>query len=126
MDMRTPRARVKGWGSAKAGTGHFISQRMSAIALAVLAPFFLVTFAGALGLPWAEAAGVYRSPFNAIVAALFLAAAFYHLSLGLQVVIEDYVHSPGLRTGSLIAVKLGAAILGFASVFAVAMLAFSV
>lgn len=126
VDFRTPGARVRGHGSAKAGTDHFWQQRVSAIGLAILTPFFIVTFAIALGKPWEEVVSLYKSPFNAIVAALFLLVVFHHLKLGLQVVIEDYVHHPGWRTGSLIAVKLIGTLLGFAAAFSVAMIAFSV
>ncbi len=125
-DMRTSRAKVRGLGSAKSGTEHFISQRVSAIGLVLLTPFFIIPFAVSLGQPWGDVISTYKSPMNAIIAALFLLAVFHHLKLGLQVVIEDYVHAPALRTFSLLAVKLLATGLGFASAFAVAMIAFSV
>ncbi len=125
-DMRTSRAKVRGLGSAKSGTEHFISQRISAIGLVFLTPFFIVPFVVALGQPWGEVISIYKSPMNAIIAALFLLAVFHHLKLGLQTVIEDYVHSPAWRTGSLLAVNLVATGLGFAAAFSVAMIAFSV
>ena len=125
-DMRTPRARVRGLGSARSGTEHFWHHRLSAVALALLLPFFIVPFVSALGRPWDEVVAVYKSPFNAIVAAVFLLVVFQHLKMGLQVVIEDYVHAPAWRTGSLIAVKLIGTLLGFAAAFSVAMIAFSV
>ena len=125
-DMRTSRAKVRGLGSAKSGTGHFISQRISAIGLALLTPFFIVPFVVSLGQPWEEVISTYKSPLNAIVAALFLLAVFHHLKLGLQTVIEDYVHAPAWRTGSLLAVNLIGTALGFAAAFSVAMIAFSV
>lgn len=125
-DMRTSRAKVRGLGSAKSGTGHFISQRISAIGLVFLTPFFMVPFVIALGQPWGEVVSIYKSPMNAIVAALFLLAVFHHLKLGLQTVIEDYVHAPAWRTGSLLAVNLIGTGLGFAAAFSVAMIAFSV
>ncbi len=125
-DMRTSRAKVRGLGSAKSGTGHFISQRISAIGLVLLTPFFIVPFAVSLGQPWGEVISTYKSPLNAIVAALFMLAVFHHLKLGLQTVIEDYVHAPAWRTGSLLAVSLISTGLGFAAAFSVAMIAFSV
>ena len=125
-DMRTPGARVRGLGTAGSGTEHFWQQRLTAIGLALLTPFFIVTFAGALGKSWVEVVAIYKSPFNAIVAALFLLVVFHHLKLGLQTVIEDYVSHPGWRTGSIIAVKLIGTLLGFAAAFSVAMIAFSV
>jgi len=125
-DMRTSRAKVRGHGSAKSGTEHFISQRVSAIGLIFLTPFFIVPFVIALGKPWGEVISIYKSPMNAIVAALFLLAVFHHLKLGLQTVIEDYVHAPAWRTCSLLAVNLIGTGLGFAAAFSVAMIAFSV
>lgn len=125
-DMRTSRAKVRGLGSAKSGTGHFISQRISAIGLVFLTPFFMVPFVIALGQPWGEVVSIYKSPMNAIVAALFLLAVFHHHKLGLQTVIEDYVHASAWRTGSLLAVNLIGTGLGFAAAFSVAMIAFSV
>ena len=125
-DMRTSRAKVRGLGSAGSGTEHFMAQRISAIGLALLTPFFMVPFVTALGKPWIEVVTIYKSPINAIIAALFLLAVFHHLKLGLQTVIEDYVHAPAWRTGSLLAVRLGGTLLGFAAAFSVAMIAFSV
>ena len=126
MTMTTPRRRVRGLGSARSGTEHWWHQRLSAISLAVLAPFFFIPFAMALGRPWLEAVAIYKHPFNAIVAAAFLLAAFWHLRLGLQVVIEDYIHAPALKTGLLIAMKLGTLLVGFAAAFSVGMIAFAV
>ncbi len=124
MTMQTPTARVRGLGSAKGGTDHWWHQRVSAVSMAVLAPLFLIPFAMNLGQPWEEVARFYKSPVNAIIAMLFVIASFYHLRLGLQVVIEDYLHG-GTRTVLLVAMKLLSFALGFAAVFSVAMLAFS-
>lgn len=125
-DMRTSRAKVRGLGSAKSGTEHFISQRVSAVGLAILTPFFIIPFVKALGQPWDDVISIYKSPLNAIIAALFMLAVFQHLKLGLQTVIEDYVHAPAWRTTSLLAVKLIGTFLGFAAAFSIAMIAFSV
>lgn len=125
MSMQTPTARVRGLGSAKGGTDHWWQQRVSAVAMAVLAPLFLIPFAMKLGKPWEEVASFYKHPLNAIIASLFLIATFYHLRLGLQVVIEDYVHGAAGKV-ALVAMKLLSIALGFAAVFSVAMVAFSV
>ena len=126
MTMITSRKQVRGLGSTRSGTEHWWTQRLSAISLAVLAPLFFIPFAIALGKPWEEVVTIYKHPFNAIIAAAFLLAVFHHMRLGLQVVIEDYIHAPALRTGLLIAVKLVSILLGFAAAFSVAMIAFSV
>ena len=96
MRFRTDRQRVDGLGSAKEGTGHFWTQRVTAIALLPLTLLFIFPFASALGTDFEAARAVYASPFNAIVAILFIGTAFYHLQLGLQVVIEDYIHDHAL------------------------------
>lgn len=123
MSMQTPAARVRGLGSAKSGTEHWWQQRLTAIGLALLAPFFLIPFAMKVGAPWDEVIDFYRHPFNAIVAGLFVLVAFRHMALGLQVVIEDYVGNHGWRLGAVIAVKLVAGLMAFAAVFALVMIA---
>ena len=69
-DMRTSRAKVRGLGSAKAGTEHFIAQRVSAVGLVLLTPFFIVPFVSALGKPWEVVISIYKSPMIAIIAAV--------------------------------------------------------
>ena len=125
MSFKTPMSRVSGLGSAKDGTGHWWAQRITAIALVPLTLLFLFPFAGALGGEHEAVSAVYASPFNAIIAVLFIATAFRHLQLGLQVVIEDYVHAPAWRTGLLLGSTHFCAFFGLAGVFAVARLAFS-
>lgn len=125
MNYRTDKQRVAGLGSAKEGTGHFWTQRVTALALIPLTLLFLFPFASALGSDFETVRAVYSSPFNAIVAILFIGTAFYHLQLGLQVVIEDYVHDHALKTGALLANTLLTWAFGLAGVFAVARVAFS-
>jgi len=125
MRFRTDRQRVDGLGSAKEGTGHFWTQRVTAIALVPLTLLFIFPFASALGTDFEAARAGYASPFNAIVAILFIGTAFYHLQLGLQVVIEDYIHDHALKTGALLANTLLTWAFGLAGVFAVARVAFS-
>lgn len=118
--MKTSRAHVVGLGSAKSGTGHWWSQRLTAIALIPLTVLFLFPFLEALKAADADAAAaVYQNPFNAIVAALFIATLFYHLKLGLQIVIEDYVHAPFWRMFAVISNTLFCVGVGFAGVAAV-------
>lgn len=118
-DFRTPRARASGLGSAKDGVHHWWSQRVTAIALIPLGILFVFPFVNALGQPHAEVIEFYQSPWNAIVAILFLGVAALHLQQGLQVVIEDYVHSKPLLTAALL-VNIGFCwVLGLAGVFAV-------
>ena len=125
MSFKTDRARVDGLGSAKEGTHHFSVQRITAVALIPLTLFFIFTLASAMGAPLAEVRATYASPFNAIVAILFIGTSFYHLKLGLQVVIEDYVHTPATRTGLLIGNILFCWAFGLSGVFAIAKIAFT-
>jgi len=101
-ELRTPLSRVRGLGSAKTGTGHFIAQRVSAIALALLLPVFLFQLARHGGGEYEAARAWISSPAGALVTLLTLTAAFYHMRLGLQVVIEDYIHKPGSKSALLI------------------------
>lgn len=124
MDYRTDRARVSGLGSAKDGTHHFWIQRVSSVALIPLTLLFVFTFAGALGGEYETVLATYANPWNAIVAILFLLTAFYHAQLGLQVVIEDYVHGK-LRLPLILANIIFTWGLALAGVFAVAKIAFT-
>jgi succinate dehydrogenase / fumarate reductase membrane anchor subunit len=124
MSFKTDYGRVQGLGSAKDGTHHFWTQRLSAIALIILTPFFIIPLAYTLGLPHAQMLETYQHPFHAIVAALFILTCFYHLKLGLQTVIEDYTHG-GTRTALIVFANLLCGALGFSGLFAVAKIAFS-
>ena len=104
MSLRTPLGRVLGLGSAKAGFHHWWAQRLTATALAPLGLWFVFSV---IGLPstdyWAVAAWV-GEPLHAILLLLFLLTLLYHSSLGVQVVIEDYVHGAP-KVVSLVVVK---------------------
>ena len=93
-DFRTPLKRAVGLGSAKDGTGHFLWQRITAIALVLLGAYLIGIVLGLGGADYQRAHAIVASPFNATVLAAFLIAASWHAKLGLQVVIEDYVHTP--------------------------------
>ena len=125
MIHRTPRARVSGLGSAGQGTHHWWLQRISALALIPLAVLFIVPFAGVLGGERSEVLALYARPFHAIVAVLFIGVAFRHLALGLQVVIEDYVHAKTWRTGLLVGNSMFCFTFGLAGIFAVLKIAFT-
>lgn len=124
MSYKTDHGRVMGLGSAKDGTHHFWVQRVTAVALAILTPLFVIPFAYNVGDSYDAVRESYGHPVNAIVAALFIITAFYHLKLGLQVVIEDYVGG-GTRIACIIAMNLFCALVGFTALFAIAKIAFS-
>ena len=125
MINRTPRARVSGLGAAGQGTHHWWLQRISAVALLPLSALFIVPFAGAVGGEHDAVLALYAHPFHALVAVLFIAVAFRHLALGLQVVIEDYVHAKAWRTGLLVGNSMFCFAFGLAGVFAVLKIAFA-
>ncbi|MEO0817546.1 MAG: succinate dehydrogenase, hydrophobic membrane anchor protein [Pseudomonadota bacterium] len=102
-DFSTPMARARGLGSAKAGTDHHIRQRVSAIALIFLVPWFLYSVIHASQAGFAGAQAWVAQPWNAILLILTFGAAFYHMRLGMQVVIEDYINKSGRKSALLIA-----------------------
>jgi succinate dehydrogenase / fumarate reductase membrane anchor subunit len=95
--MRTPLGKVRGLGSAKEGANHFIKQRVTAIALVVLVPFVLYSLISATSGGYETAAAWVSDPINGIILLLTTGAAFYHMRLGMQVVIEDYIAKHGTR-----------------------------
>ena len=116
---KTPRGRAIGLGAAGSGVHHWWVTRVESVALIPLGLLFVFPFASALGEGHAAVLAVYSHWFNAVVAVLFLAMTFHHLMLGLQVVIEDYVHHKGWLTGLLIANQMFCAFFGLAGIFAV-------
>ncbi len=123
-NLRTPLSKVKGHGSAKEGTGHFWYQRLTALALAPLCLWFCFSIASLPQMSYDTFTTWLSSPFSAIMLILVLATAFFHASLGLQVIIEDYVSSTPLRTAGIIAVKLLCVALAVTGIFSVLKIAF--
>ena len=119
MSLRSPLGRVLGHGSAKDGTDHFVSQRISAIALALLGLWFLYSMLTIETLTYLDVFRFFQDPLNTVLMALLCLTVAYHSWLGVQVVIEDYVHSVGLKTFSLIASRFAHAFIAIASVYAV-------
>ncbi len=116
---RTPTATARGLGSAKDGVNHFIKQRVTAIALVVLVPWFVISALFAVDAGYDSALAWIAAPWNAVALILLCAAAFFHMRLGLQVVIEDYIQGHGLRQAALIANSFFAIILFAACAMAV-------
>ena len=122
--MRTPLGRVRGLGSAKSGTGHFWLQRVTAVSNLILAVIFVFVVISLVGKPYPAAVATLGNPFIAILALLFILSACVHMRLGMQVVIEDYVHTEGLKILAVIANTFFAIAIGAASAFAVLKLSF--
>lgn len=126
MKFRTPLKVVKGHGSAKLGTGHFIHQRITGIALIPLVFLFMCTLVSMLTAQSYEEIVVRLSnPFWATSLILFILVGFYHGALGMQVIIEDYVHNDMQRMFLLIALRLAAGFLAVLGTLSVLFIAFS-
>jgi len=91
-DMRTPLSRVRGLGSAREGTEHFWRQRLTAIANIPLLGFFIFVVVKLNGAGHAELVAYLSQPWVAIIMLIVLGSGIYHMKLGMQVIIEDYVH----------------------------------
>jgi succinate dehydrogenase / fumarate reductase, membrane anchor subunit len=117
--MRSPLGRAVGLGSAKEGVEHWWAQRITAIALVPLTLWFVIAIIGLVGADLETVQNWVSRPFPAIVLVLLLIATFYHVSLGLQVVIEDYVHTELPKLGLLVALRLLCFGFAVAGIFAV-------
>ncbi len=102
MSMQTPLKKVRGLGSAKSGTEHFWQQRLTAIANLPLLVFFVWFVISHLGADRAAVVASVKNPLIAIALLLTLTSVFWHMRLGLQVVIEDYVHSHSSKIAALL------------------------
>lgn len=122
MSFLTDRARANNHGSAKEGADHWWQQRVTAVALIPLGLLFIFPFARALGSGYEAVIALYSHPLHAIVACLFILVAFNHLRLGLQVVIEDYVHGM-IKTPAVLANIIFCGAFAFAGVFAIVRIA---
>lgn len=121
--FRTPLKNVRGLGAAKTGTEHFVHQRLTATALVFLAIWFVVFVLGLIGSDYAAATEAVSRPWNAVLLVGFLLAMFWHAQLGLQVVLEDYIHNSLLALALQTTVKFIAVVGAIASVFAVVRIA---
>jgi len=119
QDFRTPLKRVRGLGSAKSGTQHFIVQRVTAVALVPLSLWAIFLALALVHADYAKARAMLHHHFAAVWLSAFVIAVFWHAQLGLQVVIEDYVHTPWLEVVSQLAVKFFCIAGAITSVFAI-------
>ena len=122
--LRSPLGRAIGLGSAKEGVQHWWAQRVSAVALIVLGLWFAASLISLAGADRAAVVAWLHHPLPAILTVLLLIAVFYHAALGLQVVIEDYVHSEWLKLSTLVAMRLISIAFAVAGIFAVLRIAF--
>lgn len=118
-EMRTPLKRARGLGSAQSGIGHWWMQRVTAVALIVLGIWLVCFVLSLLHSDYAHAHAALAKPWNAVLMIGFVIAAFWHGQLGLQVIIEDYVHTQWLEMTLMVAIKLLAVLFALAGVLAV-------
>ncbi|MGF1594242.1 MAG: succinate dehydrogenase, hydrophobic membrane anchor protein [Kiloniellaceae bacterium] len=123
--LRSPLGRVRGLGSAKDGTAHWWAQRLTALALIPLTVWFCISVIAMSGAGYATVAAWAGSPLVAGLLILLIVATFYHGALGLQVVIEDYVHHEMSKLALLLVVKAASLVLALAGVLSVLTLLFA-
>ena len=121
--LRNPLKTARGLGSAKDGTGHFIVQRITAIALVFLTIYVVGLVVSLIGGDHAAIRARVGHPCNAVLLVSFLVASFWHAKLGLQVIIEDYVHTPWSATALHLANIFVCFVAATASVLAVVRIA---
>ncbi len=121
---RSPLARARGLGAAGEGAAHWWAQRLTAVALVPLLLWFAASVCAMTGAGHQEVRAWIADPVVAILLILMTVAGFHHAQLGVQVVIEDYVHAEWLKIASIVMAKFAAFALGVAAVFSVARIAF--
>jgi succinate dehydrogenase / fumarate reductase membrane anchor subunit len=118
-EFRTPMKIANGLGSARSGARHFMAQRITAVALVALGLWIVWIALEVLHMDYASAHALIAKPWNAVLMIAFLITSFWHAQLGLQVVIEDYVHAKGFELALQIAIKFACFLGAAASVLAV-------
>lgn len=124
MGMQSDLARVRHLGSAKEGTHHWWGQRLTAIALVPLSLWFIWQAISLGGLDWVAYKAWISHPANTLLMVMFVIAVFHHMQLGLQVVVEDYVHGEGAKITLLVLNKLLAVLLGGSCILSILKVAF--
>ena len=124
--MSTPLARVRGLGAARSGTEHFWRQRLTAVANVPLTIAFVLIVVTLLGRNHAAVVQILGSPLVAVIMLLFIMSVTMHMRIGMQVIIEDYVHDEGAKLVLLMANTVFTVAVALASAFAILMLSFKV
>jgi len=119
MRLRSPLGRVLGSGSAKDGTGHWWAQRVSATGLLILGTWFLYSLAGIADFGHSQVLDWVSQPWNGVMLLLLCGTLAWHSTLGVQVVIEDYVHAPFVKVVALLLNRFGHVAVAVATAFAI-------
>ena len=123
-DLRTPLGRARGLGSAKQGVHHWWAQRLTAVALIPLVVWFAVSLVMLSGADYATVRAWIGSPLVMVLLILTIAVGLHHAQLGMQVVIEDYVHADGVKLALIVLVRFLAVFFGLAAIVAILRIGF--
>lgn len=123
-DMNTPLSSVRGLGSAKEGTEHFWRQRLTAVANIPLLLFFVISLISLLGDDYATVVGYLGSPLVSALMLMVILSAVIHMRLGMQVIIEDYIHGELLKVGCVMLNTFFAIFVGLVSAVALLKMSF--
>jgi succinate dehydrogenase / fumarate reductase membrane anchor subunit len=121
--LQTPLHKVRGLGASHSGTGHFWRERVTAVALIPLSLWFLYVMLGLAGTSEVTALQFLAHPLNAIMMAAFIVFSLYHAALGLQVVVDDYIHTPGAKIFLLLVIRFSVIAIGSTCLFAIVRIA---
>ena len=126
MSLQSPLAKVLGLGAAKEGAGHWWTQRVSSVALLLLTPWFLLSLITLGDVSYASVTVWIAAPVHSVLLSLLVVVASYHAQLGLQVIVEDYVASKGVRMMVLLLINFALLLLAVIAVFSILRIALSV
>jgi succinate dehydrogenase / fumarate reductase membrane anchor subunit len=124
IDMRTPLSRVKGLGASGHGASHWWVHRLTAVSNVPLIVAFVIIVAAMAGRPYAQAVGVVSHPLVAILLILCVLSVTNHMRMGMQIVIEDYVHDRGWKLLSMAANNFYAVVIAVACLWAILKISF--
>lgn len=124
MSLRSPISRVTGLGTAKDGVGHWWSQRVTSVALLLLGMWFVTSLLRLPGFGYQLVTAWIAMPLNAVLLLLLIGTLIYHSQLGVQVVVEDYVHHHGLKIATMLLLTFAHVALAALAVFSVLRIAF--
>ena len=123
-DLRTPLSRARGLGSAKEGVHHFWAQRITAVALIPLVAWFAISLIMMSGADYAVVRAWIGSPAVMVLLVLTIVIGLHHGQLGVQVVIEDYVHNDGMKLALIVLMRFIAVFFGLAAIVAILRIGF--